>query len=195
MGIGFPDPKAVPMFDGLTTENGFYTSKDFLPVVAAASKPGEERREGEGERKRKGGRKVKFKCLCPTGMCSCRQMSLPVLRGTVIVLGAGDTAFDCATSALRCGAKKVFVIFRKGFTNIRAVPEEVSTPSICFSIPLHIFSVYASCILLHMFCIPQYMPLVYYCICSVYLSICLLYTTAYASVHHFCIVLTDGAGS
>ena len=42
------------------------------------------------------------------------------------MLGAGDTAFDCATSALRCGAKKVFVVFRKGFTNIRAVPEEVS---------------------------------------------------------------------
>ena len=56
MGIGFPDPKAVPMFDGLTAENGFFTSKDFLPVVAAASKPGEGRREGEGERKRKGGR-------------------------------------------------------------------------------------------------------------------------------------------
>lgn len=45
--------------------------------------------------------------------------------GKVIVLGAGDTAFDCATSALRCGAKRVFVVFRKGFTNIRAVPEEV----------------------------------------------------------------------
>ena len=34
-------------------------------------------------------------------------------------------AFDCATSALRCGAKRVFVVFRKGFTNIRAVPEEM----------------------------------------------------------------------
>ena len=43
----------------------------------------------------------------------------------VIVLGAGDTAFDCATSALRCGARRVFVVFRKGFTNIRAVPEEM----------------------------------------------------------------------
>jgi dihydropyrimidine dehydrogenase (NADP+) len=50
---------------------------------------------------------------------------LPSLHGSVIVLGAGDTAFDCATSALRCGAKKVFVVFRKGFRNIRAVPEEV----------------------------------------------------------------------
>ncbi len=51
--------------------------------------------------------------------------SLPELNGKVIVLGAGDTAFDCCTSALRCGAKRVFVIFRKGFTNIRAVPEEM----------------------------------------------------------------------
>jgi len=58
-------------------------------------------------------------------MCSCKA-SLPTLSGNVIVLGAGDTAFDCATSALRCGARKVFVVFRKGFTNIRAVPEEVS---------------------------------------------------------------------
>ena len=38
---------------------------------------------------------------------------------------AGDTAFDCATSAMRCGARKVFVVFRKGFSDMRAVPEEV----------------------------------------------------------------------
>lgn len=60
-----------------------------------------------------------------TGICGCKQTSLPTLYGVVLVLGAGDTAFDCATSALRCGAKRVFVVFRKGFTNIRAVPEEV----------------------------------------------------------------------
>jgi thioredoxin reductase len=59
-----------------------------------------------------------------TGMCGCHA-SLPSVTGTVVVLGAGDTAFDCATSALRCGARKVYVVFRKGFTNIRAVPEEV----------------------------------------------------------------------
>ncbi|ETE68850.1 Dihydropyrimidine dehydrogenase [NADP+], partial [Ophiophagus hannah] len=58
------------------------------------------------------------------GICGCRS-SLPSIQGTVIVLGAGDTAFDCATSALRCGAQRVFVVFRKGFTNIRAVPEEM----------------------------------------------------------------------
>ena len=57
-------------------------------------------------------------------MCACKS-KLPQLYGTVIVLGAGDTAFDCATSALRCGAKRVFVVFRKGFVNIRAVPEEM----------------------------------------------------------------------
>uniref|UniRef100_A0A673MLS6 Dihydropyrimidine dehydrogenase [NADP(+)] n=1 Tax=Sinocyclocheilus rhinocerous TaxID=307959 RepID=A0A673MLS6_9TELE len=59
-----------------------------------------------------------------SGMCRCHS-ALPELRGTVIVLGAGDTAFDCATSALRCGTPRVFVVFRKGFTNIRAVPEEI----------------------------------------------------------------------
>ncbi|KOB68977.1 Dihydropyrimidine dehydrogenase [Operophtera brumata] len=42
-------------------------------------------------------------------MCACKA-SLPELHGNVIVLGAGDTAFDCATSALRCGARRVFVI-------------------------------------------------------------------------------------
>jgi dihydropyrimidine dehydrogenase (NADP+) len=57
-------------------------------------------------------------------MCSCKSQ-LPKLSGNVIVLGAGDTAFDCATSAIRCGAKRVFVTFRKGFNNMRAVPEEV----------------------------------------------------------------------
>ena len=59
--------------------------------------------------------------------CGCKTTAnkLPSLKGRVIVLGAGDTAFDCATSALRCGAARVTVVFRKGFTSIRAVPEEV----------------------------------------------------------------------
>ena len=57
-------------------------------------------------------------------MCACKSQ-LPPLYGNVIVLGAGDTAFDCCTSALRCGARRVFVAFRSGFTNIRAVPEEM----------------------------------------------------------------------
>ena len=97
IGMGNPEPKVIPIFKDLSEEQGFFTSKSFLPKVAKASKP---------------------------GMCACKS-ALPALHGTVIVLGAGDTAFDCATSALRCGAKRVFVVFRKGFTNIRAVPEEM----------------------------------------------------------------------
>nr|XP_033771656.1 dihydropyrimidine dehydrogenase [NADP(+)] isoform X2 [Geotrypetes seraphini] len=97
IGIGLPEPNIDKIFQGLTMNQGFYTSKDFLPLVAKASKQ---------------------------GMCACHS-PLPLIRGTVIVLGAGDTAFDCATSALRCGARRVFVAFRKGFTNIRAVPEEM----------------------------------------------------------------------
>ncbi|XP_065202916.1 dihydropyrimidine dehydrogenase [NADP(+)]-like [Planococcus citri] len=99
IGIGHPEANLIPIFRGLTQEMGFYTSKSFLPRVSAGSK---------------------------TGICSnCNCSSLPQLHGNVVVLGAGDTAFDCATSALRCGAKKVFAVFRRGFTNIRAVPEEM----------------------------------------------------------------------
>lgn len=96
LGIGLPNPKSSPIFADLTTDSGFYNSKEFLPKVAAASK---------------------------AGMCACKS-ALPALHGNVVVLGAGDTAFDCATSAIRCGARRVFVAFRKGVQNIRAVPEE-----------------------------------------------------------------------
>ncbi|XP_034489970.1 dihydropyrimidine dehydrogenase [NADP(+)] [Drosophila innubila] len=99
VGIGLPEPKLDPIFKGLNIESGFYTSKNFLPLVSDGSKP---------------------------GLCACKSaQTLPKLYGNVIVLGAGDTAFDCATSALRCGARRVFVVFRKGSTGIRAVPEEV----------------------------------------------------------------------
>ena len=54
VGIGLPDPKVAPIFDGLTVEQGFYTSKDFLPVVAMASKPGEGRGKGGEGRGREG---------------------------------------------------------------------------------------------------------------------------------------------
>lgn len=96
-GIGVPDPVLNSTFDGLSEGKGFFTSKGFLPKVNKASKP---------------------------GMTGCGKAGLPKLHGNVIVLGAGDTAFDCATSALRCGAQRVYIAFRKGFTGIRAVPEE-----------------------------------------------------------------------
>ena len=41
VGIGLPDSKVAPIFEGLSLDNGFYTSKDFLPVVSMGSKPGE----------------------------------------------------------------------------------------------------------------------------------------------------------
>lgn len=98
LGIGLPQAKVIPIFEKLSEGQGFFTSKNFLPRVTSGSKK---------------------------GMCVCKAENLPKLHGNVIVLGAGDTAFDCATSALRCGAAKVFVVFRKGSTNIQAVPEEV----------------------------------------------------------------------
>lgn len=41
VGIGLPNPNMIPIFEGLTQAMGFWTSKDFLPIVAGASKPGE----------------------------------------------------------------------------------------------------------------------------------------------------------
>ncbi|KTG44738.1 hypothetical protein cypCar_00006089 [Cyprinus carpio] len=37
---GLPQANRHKLFDGLSTEQGFYTSKDFLPLVTKASKPG-----------------------------------------------------------------------------------------------------------------------------------------------------------
>jgi len=96
LGIGLPQAKVVDIFQGLTEKEGFYTSKDFLPRVSESSKP---------------------------GMCACKTQ-LPELWGRIVVLGAGDTAFDCATSSFRCGAQRVLVAFRRGIPDMRAVPEE-----------------------------------------------------------------------
>lgn len=40
IGIGMPQPKRIKVFENLSIQNGFYTSKDFLPLVSKASKPG-----------------------------------------------------------------------------------------------------------------------------------------------------------
>lgn len=103
LGIGLPQPKYNSIFNHLSTENGFYTSKHFLLSVSKGSKL--------------------FGMKCHKSNAT---FYLPKLYGHVLVLGAGDTAFDCATSAIRCGAKRVSLVFRRGFTNIRAVPEEVA---------------------------------------------------------------------
>lgn len=47
----------------------------------------------------------------------------------MIVLGIGDTALDCARSALRVGAERVTVVFRRGFNDMRA-NDEIVDPSV-----------------------------------------------------------------
>lgn len=41
LGIGLPNPNIDPIFKNLTTNEGFYTSKNFLPTVSKCSKAGE----------------------------------------------------------------------------------------------------------------------------------------------------------
>lgn len=48
-----------------------------------------------------------------------------VLSGHVVVLGGGNTAMDCARSALRCGASKVTVVYRRTRAEMPAIPEEI----------------------------------------------------------------------
>lgn len=96
-GVGLPVAKKVDMFDGLGALEGFYTSKSFLPLVSESSKK---------------------------GLCGCPAPKPPKLYGKALVLGAGDTAFDCAGSAFRCGASRVIVTFRRSMVDMRAVDEE-----------------------------------------------------------------------
>lgn len=142
VGIGKPQPKIAPIFQGLTQSMGFYTSKNFLPLVSRASKTKFELNSVKINSPRLSyksssrtlpssksccsvGKSNKENC-CKTVVAATDLNELPKLHGRVIVLGCGDTAFDCATSAIRCGSSKVFVCFRRGFSHIRAVPEEVS---------------------------------------------------------------------
>jgi dihydropyrimidine dehydrogenase (NADP+) len=79
------------VFEHVGAEHGYYTSKSFLPECAIASKA---------------------TMVASPGL-------LPRLHGHAVVLGAGDTAFDCATSAFRCGASRVTVMFRRSFNEMR----------------------------------------------------------------------------
>jgi formate dehydrogenase major subunit len=50
----------------------------------------------------------------------------PALEGTVIVVGGGNTAIDAARTALRCGASKVQIVYRRSIHEMPAHPEEIA---------------------------------------------------------------------
>lgn len=137
IGIGKPQPKVVSIFKDLDESQGFYTSKEFLPLVSKASKtkfnlnsvklnsPRVSCTSTSCYRVNSSANLAQGCCRLPIPAATSL-IELPKLYGRVIVLGCGDTAFDCATSAIRCGSSKVFVCFRRGFSQIRAVPEEMS---------------------------------------------------------------------
>ncbi len=43
---------------------------------------------------------------------------------TVAVIGGGDTAMDCAVTAAKAGARDVYVVYRRSFTEMPAAPTE-----------------------------------------------------------------------
>jgi 2-oxoacid:acceptor oxidoreductase delta subunit (pyruvate/2-ketoisovalerate family) len=47
------------------------------------------------------------------------------IEGHVVVLGGGNTAMDCARSALRCGAARVTVAYRRTHEEMPAIREEI----------------------------------------------------------------------
>jgi dihydropyrimidine dehydrogenase (NADP+) len=103
--VGLPSAKGDSCFDGLTTAQGYFTSKDFLPPTCEAAK--------------------KYPCSgCAGSTPSASVPALPSLYGKVLVFGCGDTAFDCTGSAFRCGASRVIVTFRRTFADMKCVDEE-----------------------------------------------------------------------
>ncbi len=49
----------------------------------------------------------------------------PRVTGHVVVLGGGNTAIDCARTALRSGAERVTIAYRRSRAEMPAIPEEV----------------------------------------------------------------------
>jgi NADPH-dependent glutamate synthase beta subunit-like oxidoreductase/Pyruvate/2-oxoacid:ferredoxin oxidoreductase delta subunit len=47
------------------------------------------------------------------------------LKGEVVVVGGGNTAIDCARTALRCGAASVRIVYRRAREEMPAIAEEV----------------------------------------------------------------------
>ena len=100
-GTGF-DVAKMPLGKSIYLTPNVYSSKTFLPNVCEKTKTGMSKSE--------------------------RIKDLYKLKGHVIVLGIGDTALDCARSAIRMGADRVTVVFRRGFDDLRA-NDEIFDPS------------------------------------------------------------------
>ena len=49
----------------------------------------------------------------------------PALGGHVVVVGGGNTAVDCARTALRCGADRVTIVYRRSRADMPAIRAEV----------------------------------------------------------------------
>lgn len=47
------------------------------------------------------------------------------LSGAVTVIGGGNTAIDCARTAVRCGAARVTIVYRRGREEMPAIGEEI----------------------------------------------------------------------
>ncbi len=57
-------------------------------------------------------------------LARCKTQKVP-LAGTVVVVGGGNTAIDCARSALRAGAKTVKLVYRRSRAEMPAIIEEI----------------------------------------------------------------------
>ena len=49
------------------------------------------------------------------------------LHGNVVIVGGGNTAIDCARTALRCGASSVKLVYRRGRDEMPAIAEEIES--------------------------------------------------------------------
>jgi 2-oxoacid:acceptor oxidoreductase gamma subunit (pyruvate/2-ketoisovalerate family) len=52
------------------------------------------------------------------------------VHGHVVVVGGGNTAIDCARSALRCGAASVRLVYRRGREDMPAIGEEIEAAEV-----------------------------------------------------------------
>jgi 2-oxoacid:acceptor oxidoreductase gamma subunit (pyruvate/2-ketoisovalerate family) len=56
-----------------------------------------------------------------------RVKELPeALSGNIVVVGGGNTAIDCARTALRCGAESVTLVYRRAKKDMPAIAEEIA---------------------------------------------------------------------